>query len=220
MTSETISLKTTEIIMKTENNITTGSKSKIISIAAVLISVILISASSVLPVWKVNLYANNYPQGLKLIAYGYTFEGDLYELNIINHYVGMQEINPDEIKIMAVFPYAVGLLIVCSVLTLFFKKYKRILALLWLGFPLGILAVIQWYLYYFGHHLEAGAPIRMPPFSPWVIGSSHIMNFKAVGMVDYGFVLLVLGILIFGFGEDLWNKIKSWFPGKALNGKN
>lgn len=206
--------------MEKKNNITTGSKSKIIPIVVVLISVILISVSSVLPVWKVNLYANNYPQGLKLIAYGYTFEGDLYELNIINHYVGMQEINPDEIKIMGVFPYAIGLLIICSILTLFFNKYKRILALLWLGFPLGILAVIQWYLYYFGHHLEAGAPIRMPPFSPWVIGSSHIMNFKAVGMVDYGFILLVLGILAFGFGEDLLKKIKLWFLAKTLSRKS
>ena len=220
MTSETISLKTTEIIMEKKNNITNGNRITAVSLIVVLISIVMISVSTVLPVWKVKLYANNYPKGLKLIAYGYTFEGDLYELNIINHYVGMQEINPDEISIMALFPYAIVLLIVCLILTLFYKKYKRILALLWLGFPIGILAVIQWYLYYFGHHLEAGAPIRMPPFSPWVIGSSHIMNFKAVGMVDYGFILLVLGILTFGFGEDLWNKMKSWFPGKALNRKS
>lgn len=95
---------------------------------ALILTVIAIGmfvAATFFPLWKVNLIAHNYPQGLKMIAYGTTMDGDLYELNIINHYVGMQHIKPDDIKIMGLFYYAVGGCILMMIVGLFLSKNSR-----------------------------------------------------------------------------------------------
>lgn len=184
------------------------SPEKNIHISSVIVTVLaavsfLIALHS--PLWKVDLYSHNYPQGLQLIAYGDRLDGDLHELNIINHYVGMQHINPDEIEMMKLFPYAIGGCILLTFLTLLFRKYKKIVSYFLFLFPLGILCVIQYYLYQFGNHLSSEAPFRMKPFTPLVLGISKIMNFKADAMIQYGFVLILAGILLIGFGET-WIK--------------
>lgn len=185
-----------------------NTKKNITALILTIVSVGLITAASFLPLWQVNLVANNYPQGLKLISYGTSMEGDLYELNIINHYVGMQHILPDEIKIMGLFYYAIGGCVLLMILGYLYPQYKSKLAWLMLCFPIGVLLVIQYYLYTFGNNLDPAAPIRMKPFTPLVIGVSSIMNFKAEGMVRSGFILIVVSILLSGFGETWFNMIK------------
>lgn len=179
---------------------------------ALILTVIAIGmfvAATFFPLWKVNLIAHNYPQGLKMIAYGTTMDGDLYELNIINHYVGMQHIKPDDIKIMGLFYYAVGGCILMMIVGLFLsKKLKKILTWLLLCFPIGVLVVIQYYMYTFGNNLDPGAPFRMKAFTPLVLGTSTVMNFKAEAMVGLGFILMVVAIFLYGYGESWIASIK------------
>lgn len=169
-----------------------------------------------LPLWKVDLFAHNYPQGLKLIAYGEKIEGDLYEINIINHYVGMKHLNPDEIELMALFPYAIAGCILLTIVIYFFPNYRRMFSLIMLLFPIGILLVIQWYLYQFGQDLDPKAPIRMKPFIPLVLGESTIMNFRTVPSISIGLWLIVFGTLSIGFGTDLVNWVKKLIVKRPL----
>jgi copper chaperone NosL len=48
-----------------------------------------------LPLWQMTMVSNQYPEGLRAIIYTYKLEGDLQEINTLNHYIGMQALNED-----------------------------------------------------------------------------------------------------------------------------
>lgn len=156
-----------------------------------------------LPLWSMKLIAPMYPKGLHMIAYGDKLGGDLYELNIVNHYVGMKHIKPEDISEMALFP--IGLVIICllGVIPIFYPKVRKLCAWLALLFPIVILGFIQYYLYDFGHGLNPEAPIKIPEFTPVALGSSSIVNFTATSMINLGMAALFLASLLIGFGHKL-----------------
>ena len=51
---------------------------------------VLILISIFLPYWKLTLFAPQYPQGLKVELYVNRATGDIQELDILNHYIGMK----------------------------------------------------------------------------------------------------------------------------------
>ena len=73
------------------------------ALCSLLASVLLVIALFV-PFWQMTLQAPQYPNGLKLVAYGTEIGGDLREINIINHYVGMGHIDAVPAPEMALFP--------------------------------------------------------------------------------------------------------------------
>ncbi|HEY7501444.1 MAG TPA: hypothetical protein VH740_23180, partial [Vicinamibacterales bacterium] len=60
--------------------------------ATALAAASLIAAAAWLPLWTLEMEAPQYPKGLRLYAYGTGMTGDLRELNILNHYIGMPPI--------------------------------------------------------------------------------------------------------------------------------
>ena len=65
----------------------------------VAVSALLMSAAFVLPLWRVALFAPQYPEGLGMLIRVNTVEGtkehDLDNINGLNHYIGMKRIEPD-----------------------------------------------------------------------------------------------------------------------------
>jgi len=72
-------------------------------VGSVGLAIVLMIVSYFLPLWKMNLEAPQYPQGLVLTAYGNRMEGDLTEINSLNHYVGVKEIKPDSVFELKLF---------------------------------------------------------------------------------------------------------------------
>ena len=62
--------------------------------------------------------------------------------------------------------------------------------------PIAILADLQWQLYTFGHSLNPKAPIRLPAFTPLVIGETKIGNFHSFGMPSWGFWCLIAAAVL------------------------
>ena len=62
-----------------------------------------------LPIWKIGLLAPQYPGGLSVVIYPHTVTGDLAEVNILNHYIGMQEIHADEFPEFMFIPFFIVL---------------------------------------------------------------------------------------------------------------
>src|SRR5262245_7607772 len=60
--------------------------------AAGLLAAALAAASTMLPLWSMTMRAPQYPRGLHLYAYGSSLAGDVHEINILNHYIGMPPI--------------------------------------------------------------------------------------------------------------------------------
>ena len=69
--------------------------------------------------------APQYPKGLRLEAFGSGMVGDVRELNIINHYVGMPPIDPAPALETAVFPIALTVVIALCLLSPLHRWARR-----------------------------------------------------------------------------------------------
>jgi nitrous oxidase accessory protein len=166
-----------------------GARARLIPAASGLLAACLLSLAWFLPLWSMTLRAPSYPQGLHLQAYGTGITGDLYEINIINHYIGMQPIAVPELE-MFVFPIALGGLVLLSLLAPLHRRLHLLAIAGTAAMPLGILVDLQWWLYRFGQNLDPTAPLRQEPFTPLVIGVSRIGTFATTATVSTGFLCL------------------------------
>src|SRR5690606_3206331 len=140
--------------------------------------------------WTMTMRAPQYPKGLHLEAYGTGLVGDIRELNILNHYIGMPPIEAPALE-TSVYPYAIVALAALCLLSPVHRLLRRLAIVATVAAPLVILADLQWQLYQFGHSLDPKAPIRLEPFTPLVLGTSKMGNFVSTGMVSTGFFCLV-----------------------------
>lgn len=179
----------------TTNSPTRSSRRRLVVFATSLLALLLLAAALWLPFWTMKLEAPQYPQGLVLQAYGDRIEGDLREINIINHYIGMEKIDARPAPEMALFkPALVGLMLLVVVAP-FHRKLLGLAILALAAVPLGILADLQLWLHRFGQNLDPTAPLRADPFTPLVLGISKIGNFTSTAMVGIGF-LCMMGALL------------------------
>ena len=77
------------------------------------------------PIWRIDLWAPQYPEGLVLQIYHNTFTGNVDQINGLNHYIGMATINNAMFPEFAIMRYAIGLLIGCGRLSLFLRIGSR-----------------------------------------------------------------------------------------------
>jgi hypothetical protein len=152
-----------------------------------------------LPLWSMTMRAPQYPKGLVLRAYGTAMTGDLKEINILNHYIGMPPVEAPAFE-TALFPIGIAALVVLCLMSPLSRWLRRLAILATTMTPLVILADLQWRLYDFGHSLNPKAPIRLKPFTPLVIGETAMGNFISSAMVSWGFLCIVAaaGVLILG----------------------
>jgi len=146
----------------------------------------------VLPIWVMKLYAPQYREGLQLTIYSNTIRGDLQNINTLNHYVGMRAIKADDFDEFRYLPQALtgfGLLALLAALV-----NRRWLAILgWLAFTgfAGYMFVdyAEW-LWKYGHELDPRAALKLPAFSPPLIGYKRMANFQVWSLPGPGTLLL------------------------------
>ena len=166
--------------------------------ACAVAAAVLLVIAALLPLWTMTLRAPQYPDGLVLTAYGTRLEGDLAEVNALNHYVGIGSLDPDTIRELALFPFMIaGLVLALVAGALARRKLVRVLlaAALW-AVPLGMLVDLQWWLRNYGQHLHADAPFRLEPFTPKVLGTTTVVNFHSETMVAIGFWVMIAAALL------------------------
>jgi len=179
-----------------------------------LAAVVALLAGGVLPLWRINLVAPQYAEGLSLDMYAYQIvaghEGqDLPEINTLNHYIGMKPIAQADFLEMKVLPFAIGAF---SLLTLRAVVVGRIISLvdltvLFLYFGAFSLGSFAYRLYSYGHHLDPHAPMKIAPFMPVVIGSQQIANFVQTSIPLLGTVCMASFLLL--LLAALWSSIRS-----------
>jgi nitrous oxidase accessory protein len=176
---------------------------RVVRIAAALLSAGLVLLSAKLPLWTMSMTAPQYRHGLHLKAFGSGMEGDLRELNIINHYIGMATIDPRPALEVAMFPIGIGLVAALCLLAPFHRWLRRLALAATILLPLGILIDLQLWLYRFGHSLDPKAPIRMPPFTPLIVGVSKLGNFVTTSMVSTGILCMVAAAIVLALSERI-----------------
>ena len=177
-------------------------RARVARTAAGLVAAALAALSTVLPLWSMTMRAPQYPRGLHLHAYGTSLSGDVHEINILNHYIGMPAIEAPALE-TALFPAGIGALVLICLLSPLHPWLRRLAIAATTAVPVMIIADLQWRLYTFGHSLNPKAPIRLEPFTPLVIGETAMGNFVSTGMVSWGFGCIVAASLVLLLGSRL-----------------
>ena len=177
-------------------------KPAIVRSATSMLAAVLVALSAVLPLWSMTMKAPQYPKGLHLYAYGTGMTGDLRELNILNHYIGMPPVEAPALE-TAAFPIGIAVLVALCLLAPLHRWLGRVAILATSITPFMILADLQWRLYLFGHSLDPHAPIRLKPFTPLVIGASKMGNFASSSMISSGLLCLVAAAALLYLGDRL-----------------
>ena len=76
---------------------------------------LLLVPTYLMPLWKLTMFAPQYPDGLRLEIYSYKLEGgnggqDVKEINILNHYIGMRDLTTADFTEFKWMPFVVGML--------------------------------------------------------------------------------------------------------------
>lgn len=168
----------------------------------------LVGLSAVLPLWNLTMRAPQYPKGLRLTAYGTEMVGDIRELNILNHYIGMPPIEAPAFE-TSMFPIGTAALIVLCLLAPTHRWLRRLAVVAVSATPFLIVLDLQWRLYTFGHTLNPHAPIRLKPFTPLVIGTSHMGNFESAGMIASGVFCLIGAAVLLMLGTRIARRFEA-----------
>jgi len=155
------------------------------------------------PVWSFSLEAPQYPkdafpQGIPVFIHFDGLSGEVQEMDIINHYVGMPHMERGGPYERALAPYA--LIIAALILVLFIlydKKWINYLVVIPILLPFLFIGIYFYWLYWFGHNLHMGA-IKIEPFMPVILGDGKVAQFTTHAYPAIGFWLLV-AIGLFSF---------------------
>jgi copper chaperone NosL len=165
-----------------------------------LIGVFLLGGVYFFPLWKISIAIPQYPKEIGIHIWISKIENASEKameiMNVLNHNIGMKEINPDAVPELKFFPWILGILILLGVII--FIQEKRIfrLAYLVLTVILLSLALYDFYLweYDYGHNLADDAPLKIEnsSFQPPLIGQKTIANFivRSVPMTGAVFPLV------------------------------
>jgi copper chaperone NosL len=164
----------------------------------IVVAALALLPAIVLPTWTITLHAPQYPDGLQVVIYPHTVGGDLSEVNLLNHYIGMQEIRPDEFAEFRFIPFFILRFLGFALLTALVGRMP-IAAIGWMDFALfGVvmLYTFQRWLHAFGTNLSPDAPLSIEPFSPAFIGTTRIGQFGVESWPAAGAILMgIAGLL-------------------------
>jgi hypothetical protein len=158
------------------------------------IAALLLAAVYVVPLWTIQLVAPQYPEGLGMLIRVNTVTGvrpnDLDNINHLNHYIGMREIDPNAIPVLTVMPWVVAGLIATGLAVALVGRRRLLYA--WLAVfaicAVAGMAEFWWWEYQFGHDLDPNAIMTIPGMSyqPPLLGSKQIANFVATSWPGLG----------------------------------
>ncbi|HXH11279.1 MAG TPA: hypothetical protein VNP04_16150 [Alphaproteobacteria bacterium] len=183
-----------------------------------LVAAALIGLTVILPVWALDLYAPQYPEGpITLYAYAYKLEeqyedvrGEIFELKILNNLLGGRF--PEQPVELSILPFVLGMVALLSVSAACIPGRRALLLkaalLLALLTMLAGSAGLQWRLYTFGHHRDPGAALReIPAFTVPLVGASSFANWKTVSRFE-------IGAYMFGLATGLLG-LAFWFERRS-----
>ena len=179
------------------------------------LSVVPLVLSVLLPLWTIEFEAPQYPEGLDLYVYAYTIEGgnegnDLPEINVLNHYVGMRQLDPAEFTDLDFIPFAIGALALLAIRVAAIGDVRSLIDLAVLTAYFGIFSLgrFVYMLYNLGHHLDPKAPIHMEGFMPPVLGEKDVGNFEVASFPAEGTALIALFALVV-LGLAAWHLVRA-----------
>ena len=158
------------------------------------------------PIWKIDLTAPQYPEGLTLKIHANKLAGNVNVINGLNHYIGMRTLHTEDFIEFTVLPYIISGFAALGIVALLLNRRKYFNAWVVLFVVIAIVAMTDFYKweYEYGHELNPDAPIKVPgmSYTPPLIGYKQLLNFSAYSIPDAG------GWIFVGVGVVL---VTTWF---------
>jgi copper chaperone NosL len=164
-----------------------------------------VAGALAMPLWRVQLYAPQYPEGLGMTIHAGTVRGatenDLRSINSLNHYIGMKTIEPDAIPELRFIPWIIAALAAGGIGVAALGRRRTAIA--WVGafVVLGLAGIWDFYKweYSYGHDLDLEhAIIKVPgmTYQPPLIGSKQLLNFTASSWPAIGGACLAAAMVL------------------------
>jgi copper chaperone NosL len=171
-----------------------------------------------LPVWRIDLFAPQYPEGLTMNIWINNITGQVAIINGLNHYIGMKHINVEMFPEFKFLPFVVAFFMLLGMIVAITGKRKFLFYYLILTVIGGAAAMLDFYKwgYDYGHDLDPTAPIQVPGLSyqPPLVGHKRLLNFDAYSFPDVGgWIVIGAGILAF----SVW--FLEWWHQRKILGK-
>lgn len=162
---------------------------------------IALAASLFVPIWRIELDAPQYPEGLALQIWASKLGGDVDIINGLNHYIGMQTLHTENFIEFTLLPYLIAAFALIFLVTALWGNRKALLGSFISFLLFGVVSMIDFYRwnYNYGHNLDPNAAIQVPgmAYQPPLIGFKQLLNFGAFSIPDTGGWLFIgAGILV------------------------
>jgi copper chaperone NosL len=170
----------------------------------VALAALLIVVSLFVPLWHMTFVAQQYPDGLDLWIYSHDLVGgddgnDLTEINVLNHYIGMAELQPSDFSELKWLPLVIGLIIVLTLRSAAIGALRSLIDVLVLSMYFAAFSLWSfWYrLGYYGANLDPKASVHVDPFMPPIFGYKLVGQFDVWSYPTWGSYLFVaFGLLL------------------------
>lgn len=171
------------------------------TIGSLYVASLSLIATYFLPLWRIDLWAPQYPEGLSMQIWLNKLSGQVEIINGLNHYIGMAHIKEEMFPEFKFLSYIVAFYIAFGLLTAFLKNRKMLISYLVLLILAGVAALYDFWSwgYEYGHNLSPDAAIKVPGMSyqPPLIGYKELLNFGAYSIPDAGgWVFVAVGVII------------------------
>lgn len=173
--------------------------------ALLMLAALMLMVSMFLPYWTMTMTAPQYPKGLKVDVYINHLEGEMREIDELNHYIGLPKLDEGgkfERSISLFATVMLGLLLMAGVFV--HNQWAAVLALPALGFPIVFVADLWYILYTYGHSIDPQSALgdAIKPFTPPIIGVGKVAQFGTIANFEMGFYLAIGAVLVILLG--LW----------------
>jgi hypothetical protein len=180
-----------------------------------VLALLLLIPSYLFPLWTLTMFAPQYPEGLRMGIYSWRLEGgnrgqDVKEINVLNHYIGMKDIETKDFTEFKWIPFVVGGLglLILRAAVLGKMAHAVDLLVLYLYFGAFSLWSFGYKLWWYGHNLAPTASVKVDPFMPPMFGYKKLANFEVYsypGLGSYALALVVLALAI-----AIWFAWREW----------
>jgi hypothetical protein len=163
----------------------------------------LLVASIFFPYWKLRLNAPQYPQGLYLTVFLDHVEGDIREIDGLNHYIGMAPLSDAAQIERELGPLAmVAVVLMVGATAFIHRMWFAPLTLPAMLLPVIFLGDMFYWLRRYGQSLDPTAALSgaVEPFTPTILGHGKIGQFSTDANVELGFWMAVGASILINLG--------------------
>lgn len=152
------------------------------------------------PIWRIELDAPQYQEGLELLIYSDKLAGNVDIINGLNHYIGMKTLHTADFPEFVILPYLILFFAIAFIITGIWGRRFAGYTLLGMFALFGVLAMVDFWKweYDYGHNLDPNAAIIVPgmTYQPPLIGFKQLLNFGAFSIpATGGWIFIVAGVV-------------------------